>query len=75
MVDEAVCCEPLSASNSLIIRENAGNLFVSSPLGWWKSVGLYRLFREIPYSENREFLERVREIRSPIRVMTSDFRN
>jgi len=29
MVDDAVCCELLSAVNSLIIRENTGNFLVS----------------------------------------------
>jgi hypothetical protein len=29
MADVAVCCEPFSASNSLIIRENSGNYAIS----------------------------------------------
>ena len=36
---------------------------------------LQGLFREIPYSRNREFLKRYGEIHSAIRVTTSDFRN
>jgi hypothetical protein len=27
LMDGAVCCEPVSVSNSLIIRENTGNFF------------------------------------------------
>jgi len=33
VADDAVCCERLSASNSLIIRENTGNFRDFSPPG------------------------------------------
>jgi hypothetical protein len=30
LADDGVCCEPLSMSNSLIIRENTGNFVILS---------------------------------------------
>ena len=60
----------VSASNSLLNRELTGN-FVSfgrkSPFRVRNSIGIRGSYGQIPYKNNREFLERNREIISPIR--------
>jgi hypothetical protein len=53
VADEAVWCEPLSASSSLIIRENTGNFAISGGLRSdldQLSLAFSRVFVEIPYS-------------------------
>ena len=58
LADGAVRCEPLSTSNSLIIRENTGNFRDLGPLGTKvrpKNLVLAGVFAEIPYYGTREF--------------------
>ena len=59
MADDAVCCELLSASNSLIIRENTGNFFIfdsEMPLRLPNYAGSIGVFQQIPYPTEQGIL-------------------